>query len=260
MRIILSILIVIFSFGLPNGINAQVTRSITKSVSKCIGKKEKKSVLKVVSKGVLKEIPVGKASLRTIKKADGSIVPEIHNLGKNSSKYSDEFNKLILKERRKAITWNHQLIPSKNLINSKRIGNLNEAPSTRKLRENMYARMGAEEVNVAKAFGGTEAHHVIEGSDKAASKSREILKKFKIGINDAENGVLLPEDERSIYKGAIHKTNHSDEYSLYVYNKIKNVKTQEELIYTLTEIKRKLINGSLSLDGKIKKSSSRLVF
>lgn len=260
MRCIIIILIVLFSLVQPEVINAQVTRTITKSVSKYIEKKEKKSVIKVISKGVLKEVPVGKASLRTIKKADGSFVPEIHNLGKNASNFSDEFNKIILKERRKAITEMHQLIPSKILLKSKRIGNLSEAPSAKKLRDNIYALMGAEEANVAKAFGGTAAHHVIEGSDLCAAKSREILKKFNIGINDAANGVLLPTDELSIYKGAIHNTNHSEAYSLYVYNKIKNVKSQDELIYRLTEIKKELISGSLTLDGNIKASASKLIF
>lgn len=260
MRKKLSVFLLIFSFGLSCNINAQVTRAITKSVSKSIGKKETKTAIKVMSKGVLKEIPVGKASLKVVKQSDGSFIPAIHNLGKNSSNYSDEFNKIILRERRKAITEVHQLIPSERLLKTKRIGDLNETASAKKLRDNLYARMGVEESNVAKAFGGTAAHHVIEGSDKAAAKSREILKKFKIGINDAENGVLLPTDEMSIYKGAIHNTNHSDAYSSYVYNKIKNVKSQEELISRLTEIKRSLINGTLGLDGKIKVGSTKLIF
>ena len=120
--------------------------------------------------------------------------------------------------------------------------------------------MGKEEVSVAKVFGGTAAHHVVEGSDRAAAKSRAILKKYHIGINDAENGVLLPTDELSIYKGAIHNTSHSEKYSLYVYNKIKDVKSQKELISKLTEIKRSLVNGTLDLSGQVKSGKTRFKF
>lgn len=260
MKKVLFVIVMMLSLGLTCSVKAQVARTITKSVSKSIGKNESKTTIKVMSKGILKEIPIGKASLKVVKQADGSYIPAIHNLGKNSSNYSEEFNKILLRERRKAITDGHQLISSERLLKTKRIGDLTESASAKKLRDNLYSRMGIEEANVAKAFGGTAAHHVIEGSDKAATKSREILKKFKIGINDAENGVLLPTDELSIYKGAIHNTNHSDAYSSYVYNKIKNVKSQEELIIRLTEIKRSLINGSLGLDGKVKTSTTKLIF
>lgn len=241
-------------------VNAQVARMATKTMSKIVGKKESKRVIKVLCNGVVKEIPIGKECLRVVHHADGSFTPAIHNLGKNASKYSDEFNKTILKERRKAITENYQIISSQRLAKTKRIGNLEESASTKKLRDNLYARMGQEEVNVAKGFGGTAAHHVIEGSDPAAAKSREILKKFHIGINDAENGVLLPTDEMSIYKGAMHNTNHSNKYSLYVYNKIKNVKSQLELISKLTEIKRSLVNGSLDLNGTVRPRRTKFKF
>lgn len=242
------------------GVNAQVARMATKAVTKIAGKKESKTVIKVLCKGVIKEIPVGKECLRVVRHADGSYTPVIHNLGKNASKYSDEFNTIILKERRKAITENYQIVSSERLAKTKRIGDLKENASAKKLRDNLYARMGQEEVNVAKGFGGTAAHHVIEGSDPAASKSREILKKFHIGINDAENGVLLPTDELSIYKGAIHNTQHSEKYSLYVYNKIKNVKSQQELISKLTEIKRSLVNGSLDLNGTVRPHKTKFKF
>lgn len=260
MKIRIVFLLITLLFSLQIGVDAQVARMATKTVSKLTGKKQSKTVIKVLCKGVVKEIPIGKDCLKVVRHADGSFTPAIHNLGKNASKYSDEFNKIILKERRKAITESYQIISSERLAKSKRIGNLKELASAKKLRDNLYARMGQEEANVAKAFGGTAAHHVIEGSDPAAAKSREILKKFRIGINDAENGVLLPTDELSIYKGAIHNTNHSDKYSLYVYNKIKNVKSQQELISKLTEIKRSLVNGTLDLNGTVRPHKTKLKF
>lgn len=238
----------------------QVARSIGKAVLKNSVKNSEKRTIKVISKGVLKEIPVGKESLKVVVHADGSCTPAIHNLGKNAAKYSDEFNRLLLKERRSAVTHAHQYISPERLRETKAVANLTEASSRRKLRENIYARMEKEYSNVSKAFGGTEAHHVIEGNAKAAEESRKILKKFGIGINDAENGVLLRSDENSIYPGALHNTSHSTKYSEYVYSKIKNVKSRDELVIRLAEIKKSLVEGKLDLSGNVTNSMNKLKF
>lgn len=239
----------------------QVTRMAAKVLGKNAAKTSEKRVIKVMSKGVLKEVPVGKDALKVVCHADESCTPVIHNLSENAVKFSDEFNAVILRERRKAITDNHQFISIEQLGKSKPKANLVEKSSRNKLRTNIYARMEKEYVDVAKGFGGTEAHHVVEGNAPAAAKSREILKKFGIGINDAENGVLLPSDrDKSIYRGALHNTSHSEKYSEYVYQKIKNVKSQEELILRLTEIKKALVKGHLDLAGNVSSANSKLVF
>ncbi len=240
--------------------SSQVQRIITRSAVKSAAKTGEKKSIKILSKGVLRELPVGKESLKVICHADGSVTPALHNLGKNASKYSDEFNSLLLKERRSAITHNHQYIPVDRLSTTNATGNLTEASSRSKLRENLYKRMSKQYSDVAKGFGGTQAHHVVEGNSKAASKSREILKKFGIGINDAENGVLLPSDANSIFSGALHNTSHSEKYSEFVYSKIKNVKSREELIVRLTEVKKMLVNGNLDLAGNVASRQSKLVF
>lgn len=239
----------------------QVTRMATKMLGKNVAKTSEKRVIKVMSKGVLKEVPVGKEALKVVCHADGSCTPVIHNLNKNAAKFSDEFNAVILRERRKAITENHQFIPIEQLNKTKPKANLVEGSSRSKLRNNIYARMEKEYVDVAKGFGGTEAHHVVEGNAPAAAKSREILKKFRIGINDAENGILLPSDvDKSIYRGALHNTSHSEKYSEFVYSKIKNVKSKEELVLRLTEIKKALVNGHLDLAGNVSSAKGKLVF
>lgn len=237
-----------------------ISSQIARSIGKAINSKVAKKTVKVAAKKGLSEIPIGKESLKVIAHADGSFKPAINNLGKNASKYSAKFNKEILLERRKAITAAHQYISIENLRKTQSKVDLNEASSRVKLRKNIYARMSAEYSSVAKAFGGTEAHHVVEGNAKSAAKSREILKKFNIGINDAENGVLLRSDENSIYRGALHNTSHDSKYSEYVYSKIKNVKSKNELVSKLTEIKKELVTGKLDLKGNVLTSNQNLVF
>lgn len=262
-RIIATICVILcstFSFMSYAGSSPQVARAIGKTIGRTSVKNAEKRTVKVVSKGVLREIPTGKEALKVIAHADGSFTPAIHNLKENAAKYSDEFNRLLFKERRSALTHAHQYISPDKLKTTKPKANLTEASSRRKLRENIYARMEDEYADVAKAFGGTQAHHVVEGNAKAAQASREILTKFGIGINDAENGVLLRSDAASIYPGALHNTSHADKYSEYVYSKIKNVKSRDELVLRLTEVKKALVDGTLDLAGNVTPVKNTLVF
>ena len=129
MKVIVCAIIAFLSGFVYVDASAQVARMVTKASAKVVGKSSPKKVIKVLSKGVLKEIPVGKESLRVIKHADGSFTPAINNLGKNAAKFSDEFNAILLKERRKAITVNYQIISSERLAKTKQIGNLTEGAS-----------------------------------------------------------------------------------------------------------------------------------
>lgn len=95
----------------------------------------------------------------------------------------------------------------------------------------------------------------------SALKSRELLKKFNVNINAPENGILLPENmETSIYKGTVHKTHHTKGYSSYVYEKIKDAKSREELIIKLQDIKSDLYSGKLNLQGVNQELSKNIVF
>lgn len=254
------IILSLFIICIQCPLEAQTAKTVSKFIQKQITKSSEQKFIKVMSKGVLKEVPIGKESLKVIRNIDGSYSPVIHNLGKNASNFSDEFNKVLLKERRKAITFDHQFISVAQLERTKPKANLIEKSSRQKLRENIYLRMESEFSEVAKGFGGTEAHHVVEGNAPAAAKSREILKKFGIGINDAENGVLLRSDNESIYRGALHNTSHSPKYSEYVYSKIKEVKSSQELIIRLSEIKESLVNGTLDLAGNVSSPKNKLIF
>ena len=75
------------------------------------------------------------------------------------------------------------------------------------------------------------------------------MKKFGININAPENGILLPDSKSSIYKGCRHQTSHTEDYSKYVYEKIKDSKTKDDLIASLMEIKHELYSGKLNLQG-----------
>lgn len=210
-----------------------------------------RKTVKVMLKEGIKEIPKGRKALEVTKRTDGGYAPAFNNLGKRAAQYSDEFNKLLLAGRRKAISPYDQFPTMSQLGNyNKRLLNTADGPDAAVLRKNLYVAMDKGSVDISKAFGGNAAHHVIEGSDPAASQARDILKQFGIRINDPENGILLPENSMSsIYKGSTHMTHHASEYSQHVYDRIKNVKTREDLISKLQEIKHELQSGKLNLQG-----------
>lgn len=219
-----------------------VVKEITKISSKVL---EKKSAELAV-----KDLPKGRKTLAVVKEKDGRIVPAINNLNKNSSLYISAVNKVLLARRRASISPFDQF-PTMTQLKScdQRKLTLKETPSADILRKNMYIAMDKKSVLINKGFGGTAAHHVIEGSDKAAVQSRAILQKYGININAPENGILLPDGENSIYKGSRHITSHTEEYSKYVYSKIKDVKCKDDLIASLIEIKHELYTGELNLQG-----------
>jgi hypothetical protein len=74
-------------------------------------------------------------------------------------------------------------------------------PSSKKLSRNMEAR-GIQ--RTAK----TAAHHIVAGNDPRAAEARDVLEKFKININDPNNGVFLPHFKDSSAPGAYHPKLH----------------------------------------------------
>lgn len=210
-----------------------------------------KILLKMGSKEYL--IPTGKQSIKIVwntrlKKYE----PAVKSLS-DGSEAAIKFNALLLRERRKAISPYNQFITAdqvKKYDKSNLI--LGKEANGGILRENMYRAMPPENRKIQEAFGGAAAHHVVEGKNKYADLSREILKKHKIDINAPENGIFLPTDANSIFKGSVHKTNHnygSHAYSEYVYSKIKDAKNQDEIFERLQKIKYELYEGKLTLEG-----------
>lgn len=246
----------IFKEATSESIEIGAEKSMLKLTKEVSSEVTEKALLKAVSKGAVAElsVPVGKKTLEVIesKTFKGKFYPAINNLGILSEQFPKEFNSKILIERRKAISPYMQFLTSDNItkINPEKLA-LGYPSNAKYLKHNMLISMDPPIAKINNAFGGADAHHIIEGTDPAAALSRDILNKFNIDINHPINGILLPKDRNSIYKGTLHKTSHTKEYSEYVYQKIKKSKSKDELIKSLTDIKYDLYNGKIKLEGAL---------
>lgn len=104
-----------------------------------------------------------------------------------------------------------------------------EVPNPAVLRRRMRAA-GIEEPE--KPFA---AHHIVAGKAPGANKAREILDKFEILINDANNGVYLPTDPNANW-GTYHRSLHTEEYYKKVTAMLSDATTRDEVIAILQEI------------------------
>ena len=94
------------------------------------------------------------------------------------------------------------------------------------------------------------AHAIISGGHSEAKAARKILAKFKIRIDDPDNGVYLPRDARFIPHekmpdAANHAKVHTDEYYINMTNILNTATSELECRVALRLIAKKLRNGSL---------------
>jgi hypothetical protein len=90
---------------------------------------------------------------------------------------------------------------------------------------------------------GYHAHHIVPSTHRDMQKAREILEKWGIDINSAENGVFLPD---YIHNGlANDKT-----YMRAVLNDLEQATSREEVIETLQRIGQKLLDGTYPRAGR----------
>lgn len=91
--------------------------------------------------------------------------------------------------------------------------------------------------NIAKATGRTkhaqaDAHHIVAAADKRASRSRALLFRWGIGINDADNGVYLPKKWSSVVPGldaaTAHEVIHTTAYHLAVTSRLTLAKPSNQ--------------------------------
>ncbi|NUQ77988.1 MAG: AHH domain-containing protein [Polyangiaceae bacterium] len=82
---------------------------------------------------------------------------------------------------------------------------------------------------------GAEAHHIVAGKADGAKGSRELLQKFGVGINEAENGVFLPVK--------VHRHLHTGAYYRAVEEKLATATTRAEALDVLAGIRYGLLNG-----------------
>ena len=112
-----------------------------------------------------------------------------------------------------------------------------ELPSSRTLRKNMR-NSGIVEPEYSNA-----AHHIVAGRASGAKESRSILEKFSISINDASNGVFLPNVKNLDGVAAtFHNSMHTKTYYDTVNKLLRDAESADEAKAILRNIA-----GSLEL-------------
>lgn len=216
-------------------------------------KKLSSSALKAVKKPLMtfsRTAPVKKV-IGVVKNAEGKFVTELRSsfqktkiyrhikriTGRASDQYitNEQVQKLIKKHPEKAPKYDPNSIASGDKLGN----NMRNVMS-----ERAKKRFDIEH----KILGGRRAqyHHVVAGNSPSAERAREILKKFKIDINDPRNGILLPMKPESIMKGTLHKS-HLAPYDETVYKRLLMAKTQDQALEILDDIKKELYKGQLRL-------------
>lgn len=98
-----------------------------------------------------------------------------------------------------------------------------------------------------KKGAGFHTHHMVAGADARALKARQILDKFGIDINSAENGIFLPGSDamKNGYKGKLplHPRIHTKEYHEWVYEQLKRAKSGDEARELLKTIREGIESG-----------------
>lgn len=193
------------------------------------------------------EIPTGAKSIATVFDPQlGKYVPAFDNLSGRIALSADDAMKLLI-ERRKAIAPHMQFLTKEQsqVINGSKLL-LGQPKDGAILRKNMLASMPSKVRQLVEGYGGAEAHHIV-GDNPATKDALKLFRKLGVDINDPRNGILLPSDGKSIFKGAIHRGGHTDEYHKWVYSQIKDSKTQEELFDNLRKVAYKLYEGKAPL-------------
>lgn len=94
------------------------------------------------------------------------------------------------------------------------------------------------------------AHAIVSGDHPAAKAARKILAKWKIRVDDPDNGVFLPADSRymphpEMPDASNHAQLHTDEYYVNITNILNTATSQAECRLALRLIASKLKEGSL---------------
>ena len=90
------------------------------------------------------------------------------------------------------------------------------------------------------------AHHIVPSTDGRYAKAiqcRDILTKYGVDINSANNGVFLPTVEnvsKATYHGALHNAKYYDK----VHSLLSQAKSYDEVVDVLSIIKTSLLKGT----------------
>jgi len=88
------------------------------------------------------------------------------------------------------------------------------------------------------------AHHIVAGGDKRAALAQSVLKKYKIDINAAENGVFLPRVKNTNSSAAYHPSLHTNAYYQKVNKLLSGAGSRDEVIEVLNKIRKGLLDGT----------------
>ena len=91
---------------------------------------------------------------------------------------------------------------------------------------------------------GAAAHHIVAFDDPRALAAQEVLEQYDVGINNAENGVYLPDSVDSPAPGVYHRGVHTNLYYSEVNEMLSQAKSREEVINILNKIRRMLLDDT----------------
>ncbi len=91
---------------------------------------------------------------------------------------------------------------------------------------------------------GAAAHHIVARAAKRAIPARVQLEGFGIEIDDAANGVYLPQSLASALGGAYHPRLHTNRYYAEVNRILLQALTRDDAIEILSEVRARLIDAT----------------
>ncbi len=111
--------------------------------------------------------------------------------------------------------------------------------STRKLARNM------EKAGIIRP-ANTAAHHIVPAGlkkFKSAEEARTILREFT-SVDNAANGVYLPSKFDKSIEAAYHGSLHTERYCDEVLKRMRNVKSHNDAVLALNQIRKELLAGT----------------
>jgi len=94
------------------------------------------------------------------------------------------------------------------------------------------------------------AHHIVMSNSKDSRMRalRSKMKKFKIGINDAENGIWLPKNSSARRSGTTATAHagegvHGNAYKQHIYDTLKNANTKQDFLNGISKLESELFSG-----------------
>jgi RHS repeat-associated protein len=99
------------------------------------------------------------------------------------------------------------------------------------------------------------AHHIIESHDEVMEEGRAVLKKFKIGINDPDNGVFLPKSsavrklviaKNKKFKAPPHSRIHNGAYKALVLKRVAKAKSAKDARKILRKLRSDILAGKIN--------------